>query len=66
MPVLAPFSFDIFLFELLSPLVAGGSALLVSLDGGPDLGLLAGVLAAGDPPARGAGADAADRRAGAR
>ena len=45
MPVLAPFSFDIFLFELLSPLVAGGTALLLSLAGGPDLGLLAGVLA---------------------
>jgi amino acid adenylation domain-containing protein/non-ribosomal peptide synthase protein (TIGR01720 family) len=29
--VVAPFSFDIFLFELLAPLVAGGSAVLVPL-----------------------------------
>ncbi|HZF12188.1 MAG TPA: amino acid adenylation domain-containing protein, partial [Thermoanaerobaculia bacterium] len=30
MPCVAPFSFDIFLFELLSPLLAGGTSLLVS------------------------------------
>ncbi|HEY0514845.1 MAG TPA: amino acid adenylation domain-containing protein, partial [Thermoanaerobaculia bacterium] len=45
MPALAPFSFDIFLFELLNPLVVGGTAILVSLAGGPDLDLLAGLLA---------------------
>ncbi len=44
MPALAPFSFDIFLFELLNPLVVGGRSVLVSLEGGPDLGLLAGLL----------------------
>jgi len=31
MPCVAPFTFDIFLFELLSPLLAGGTSELVSL-----------------------------------
>ncbi len=44
MPALAPFSFDIFLFELLNPLLAGGTAILVSMAGVPDLALLAGLL----------------------
>jgi amino acid adenylation domain-containing protein/non-ribosomal peptide synthase protein (TIGR01720 family) len=47
MPCLAPFSFDIFLFELLSPWLAGGTAVLVPLypllDLGGLLDLLSGV-----------------------
>src|SRR4029453_19182689 len=31
MPCVAPFSFDIFLFELLAPLLAGGTSVLVGL-----------------------------------
>src|SRR4029077_7661846 len=31
MPVIAPFSFDIFLFELLAPLLGGGTAVLFDL-----------------------------------
>jgi amino acid adenylation domain-containing protein/non-ribosomal peptide synthase protein (TIGR01720 family) len=37
MPCLAKFSFDIFLFELLGPLLAGGTSVLVKLDPVPDL-----------------------------
>ncbi len=37
MPCLAKPSFDIFLFELLSPLAAGGTSVLVPLDPVPDL-----------------------------
>jgi amino acid adenylation domain-containing protein/non-ribosomal peptide synthase protein (TIGR01720 family) len=37
MPCLAKFSFDIFLFELLGPLLAGGISVLVPLDPVPDL-----------------------------
>ena len=44
MPVLASSAFDIFLFELLNPLMAGGTAVLISMAGGPDLDLLAGLL----------------------
>ncbi|HEX3531511.1 MAG TPA: non-ribosomal peptide synthase/polyketide synthase, partial [Thermoanaerobaculia bacterium] len=41
MPVLASASFDIFLFELLAPLLAGGTAVLFDLRPTLDLGLLA-------------------------
>ena len=41
MPVLASASFDIFLFELLSPLLAGGTAVLFDLQPTLDLALLA-------------------------
>ena len=44
MPVLAPSAFDIFLFELLSPLAAGGTAVLVRLDPVPDLARLSRLL----------------------
>jgi pristinamycin I synthase-3/4 len=37
MPCLASFSFDIFLFELLNPLLAGGAAELISLHPVPDV-----------------------------
>jgi amino acid adenylation domain-containing protein len=43
-PVLAPFSFDIFLFELLSPLAVGGTAVLVPLAPVPDLEKLLDLL----------------------
>ncbi len=42
--VVAPFSFDIFLFELLAPLVAGGSAVLVPLLPALDVEALVGGL----------------------
>jgi amino acid adenylation domain-containing protein len=45
MPVLAPFSFDIFLFELLAPLLAGGTAVLVDLQPAPDVPALVAALA---------------------
>ncbi|MES1244271.1 MAG: amino acid adenylation domain-containing protein [Acidobacteriota bacterium] len=41
---LAPFSFDIFLFELLSPLLSGGRCDLVSISPGPDMERLAELL----------------------
>jgi amino acid adenylation domain-containing protein len=41
---LAPYSFDIFLFELLSPLLAGGAAVLFPLELGADVDRLAGLL----------------------
>jgi pristinamycin I synthase-3/4 len=44
MPCLAPFSFDIFLFELLSPLLAGGTAVLVPLHPALDLDALLALL----------------------
>ncbi len=44
MPVLASASFDIFLFELLAPLLAGGTAVLFSLQPTLDLALLAAEL----------------------
>src|SRR6185369_3936057 len=37
MPVLAPFSFDIFLFELLAPILSGGTAVLMDLQPVPDI-----------------------------
>ena len=40
MPLLAPFTFDISLFELMSPLLAGGSAVLFELQPALDLGRL--------------------------
>jgi non-ribosomal peptide synthetase component F len=47
MAVLAPYSFDIFLFELLSPLLVGGTAVLVParpvLDVGQVVSLLPGL-----------------------
>jgi amino acid adenylation domain-containing protein len=44
MPCLAPASFDIFLFELLLPLLAGGTAVLVDLRPAPDPERLAALL----------------------
>jgi amino acid adenylation domain-containing protein/non-ribosomal peptide synthase protein (TIGR01720 family) len=44
MPVVAPFSFDIFLFELLNPLLVGGCCLLVDLHPVLDLSGLVGLL----------------------
>jgi amino acid adenylation domain-containing protein/non-ribosomal peptide synthase protein (TIGR01720 family) len=44
MPVLAPFSFDIFLFELLNPLLVGGCCLLVELHPVLDLSRLVDLL----------------------
>src|SRR5262249_22703585 len=44
MPVLASASFDIFLFELLAPLLAGGTAVLFDLQPTLDLALLAAEL----------------------
>jgi amino acid adenylation domain-containing protein len=44
-PVVAPFSFDIFLFELLAPLVSGGTAVLVPLSPALDVPALVRVLA---------------------
>ncbi len=44
MPCLAPFSFDIFLFELLGPLLAGGTSVLFGLRPTLDLGALAASL----------------------
>ncbi|MES1244270.1 MAG: amino acid adenylation domain-containing protein [Acidobacteriota bacterium] len=41
---LAPFSFDIFLFELLSPLLSGGRCDLVSISPGPDMERLSELL----------------------
>ncbi|HYG63624.1 MAG TPA: amino acid adenylation domain-containing protein, partial [Thermoanaerobaculia bacterium] len=41
MPCLAPFPFDIFLFELLGPLLAGGTAVLYDLRPAPDVPRLA-------------------------
>jgi acyl carrier protein len=41
MPCLAPFPFDIFLFELLGPLLAGGTAVLYDLRPAPDIPRLA-------------------------
>ncbi|HZF14277.1 MAG TPA: non-ribosomal peptide synthase/polyketide synthase [Thermoanaerobaculia bacterium] len=43
-PVLAPAIFDIFLFELLSPLAVGGTAVLVELEPVPDLAGLVRLL----------------------
>ena len=43
-PALAPAVFDIFLFELLSPLTVGATAVLVQLDPVPDLGQLVRLL----------------------
>jgi amino acid adenylation domain-containing protein/non-ribosomal peptide synthase protein (TIGR01720 family) len=44
MPVVAPFSFDIFLFELLNPLLVGGCSLLVELHPVLDLSRLIDIL----------------------
>jgi len=44
MPCLAPFSFDIFLFEVLAPLLAGGTSVLVDLRPAPDVPALAASL----------------------
>jgi amino acid adenylation domain-containing protein len=44
MPCLAPFSFDIFLFELLAPLLAGGTSVLVDVRPAPDVPALAAAL----------------------
>ncbi|HKH43441.1 MAG TPA: amino acid adenylation domain-containing protein, partial [Thermoanaerobaculia bacterium] len=44
MPCLAPFSFDIFLFELLAALLAGGTSVLVDLSPAPDVPALAAGL----------------------
>jgi len=44
MPVLAPYSFDIFLFELFSPLLAGGTAEIFELRPAPDVEALAAAL----------------------
>ncbi|HSU81011.1 MAG TPA: AMP-binding protein, partial [Thermoanaerobaculia bacterium] len=44
MPCLAPFSFDIFLFELLSPLLTGGTALLFPLRPALDVERLLGAV----------------------
>ncbi|HEX3131502.1 MAG TPA: amino acid adenylation domain-containing protein, partial [Thermoanaerobaculia bacterium] len=44
MPCLAPFSFDIFLFELLAPLLAGGTSVLVGLRPTLDVRALAASL----------------------
>ncbi len=44
MPVMAPLSFDIFLFELLSPLLTGGRCHLIRLAPAPDLEELLGLL----------------------
>ncbi len=44
MPSIAPFSFDIFLFELLAPLLSGGTVSLLPLEPTLDLDLLAGEL----------------------
>ncbi|MES1245675.1 MAG: non-ribosomal peptide synthase/polyketide synthase, partial [Acidobacteriota bacterium] len=41
---LAPFSFDIFLFELLNPLLSGGRCDLVSISPGPDMERLSELL----------------------
>ncbi|MFL6194096.1 MAG: non-ribosomal peptide synthase/polyketide synthase [Thermoanaerobaculia bacterium] len=45
MPAIAPFSFDIFLFELLAPLLSGGTSVLLPLRPTLDLDLLLGELA---------------------
>jgi amino acid adenylation domain-containing protein len=45
MPCVAPVPFDIFLFELLSPLLAGGTAILVPLTPAPDMERLVDLLA---------------------
>ncbi|HEX9943118.1 MAG TPA: amino acid adenylation domain-containing protein, partial [Thermoanaerobaculia bacterium] len=45
MPCIAPFSFDIFLFELLSPLLTGGTAILFPLRPTLDVEALAASLA---------------------
>jgi amino acid adenylation domain-containing protein len=44
MPCLAPFSFDIFLFELLGPLLAGGASVLFDLRPTLDVAALSGSL----------------------
>jgi amino acid adenylation domain-containing protein len=44
MPCLAPFSFDIFLFELLAPLLSGGTSVLVDVRPAPDVPALAASL----------------------
>ncbi len=46
MPCLAPFSFDIFLFELLAPVLAGGTAVLFDLQPTLDVAALAAALPA--------------------
>ena len=45
MPAIAPFSFDIFLFELLAPLLSGGTCVLLPLQPTLDLDLLLAELA---------------------
>ncbi|HVR96838.1 MAG TPA: amino acid adenylation domain-containing protein [Thermoanaerobaculia bacterium] len=44
MPCLAPYSFDVFLFEVWGPLLAGGTTVLIDLKPAPDLERLAAEL----------------------